>query len=246
MDDPSDDVARAAVAEYSGLPVRAMIAPPSEIRAAIAAYYVAGSQPPRIATLPPLRPTVTEPNAATVRAPSPPPAAPELGGAGDDADSLPDTVVSGAPVPSRPSGAARQGIEGAETVAEVPPAEALDADASTPSDDDTDVSPRRPEIPAPRRGAGARMVTLTLLDGTQITLPAGLGSSEDGDQAIGDQLTARDLVEALRASLHGADATEILGDSPRWERLVAALLSVLLKKHLVADWEFVDEYSKLG
>ena len=90
------------------------------------------------------------------------------------------------------------------------------------------------------------MITLTLLDGTQITLPARPGSSVDGDQSIGDQLTARDLVEALRASLHGADATEILGDSPRWERLVAALLSVLLKKHLVADWEFVDEYSKLG
>jgi hypothetical protein len=30
----------------------------------------------------------------------------------------------------------------------------------------------------------------------------------------------------------------------RWERLVAALLSVLLKKHLISDWEFVEELTK--
>ena len=57
-----------------------------------------------------------------------------------------------------------------------------------------------------------------------------------------DQLTARDLVAALRAVSHGADATEILGDNARWEALFAALLSLLLKKHLIADWEFIDEY----
>ena len=30
----------------------------------------------------------------------------------------------------------------------------------------------------------------------------------------------------------------------QWERLFAALLSVLLKKHLIADWEFVEEYRR--
>ena len=126
------------------------------------------------------------------------------------------------------------------------PSEANDEESSPSSDEGTDVSPRRPELPAPIRGVGARMITLTLLDGTQIALPARDASVESGDQPQGDQLTARDLVEALRATLHGADASEILGENPRWERLMAALLSVLLKKHLVADWEFVDEYSKLG
>jgi hypothetical protein len=60
-----------------------------------------------------------------------------------------------------------------------------------------------------------------------------------------DQLTARDLVAALRAVSHGADASEILGDNPRWEAMFAALLSLLLKKHLIADWEFVEEFRKI-
>ena len=58
-------------------------------------------------------------------------------------------------------------------------------------------------------------------------------------------LTARDLIAALRAVSHGADATEILGNDVQWEALFSALLSLLLKKHLIADWEFVEEYKKV-
>lgn len=103
--------------------------------------------------------------------------------------------------------------------------------------------------PAPTRG---RMVSLTLLDGTTITLPAkgkqggregAVAESEEADPL--DQLTARDLIAALRAVSHGADASEILGEQARWEALFAALLSLLLKKHLIADWEFVEEYKKI-
>lgn len=98
------------------------------------------------------------------------------------------------------------------------------------------------------------MVALTLLDGTTITLPArrgGKGSEpppqSDDEVSPGDhdnQLTARDLVAALRAVSHGADATEILGET-RWEAMFAALLSLLLKKQLIADWEFVEELKSL-
>src|SRR6478752_25265 len=42
MDDPSDDKAQADVSQFSGLPVRAMIAPPTDIHSAIRAYYGAG------------------------------------------------------------------------------------------------------------------------------------------------------------------------------------------------------------
>jgi hypothetical protein len=42
MDDPSDESAHTEVAQFSGLPVRAMIAPPTDIRSAIRAYYGAG------------------------------------------------------------------------------------------------------------------------------------------------------------------------------------------------------------
>jgi type IV pilus assembly protein PilB len=52
-------------------------------------------------------------------------------------------------------------------------------------------------------------------------------------------------VSALRATAHGADASEILGDQVRWEPIVAALLSILLRKGLIADWEFVEELRKI-
>jgi type IV pilus assembly protein PilB len=36
-----------------------------------------------------------------------------------------------------------------------------------------------------------------------------------------------------------------LGESARWEPIVAALLSVMLRKGLIADWEFLEEYRKI-
>ncbi|WP_437817835.1 hypothetical protein [Sorangium sp. So ce1078] len=121
-------------------------------------------------------------------------------------------------------------------------------------------------IPAPQGRGRRRMVSLTLLDGTTITLPArGTKSQQQQPQrpaapapraaaqsepppppaADDPGLTARDLVSALRAVSHGADASEILGNNVRWEAMFAALLSLLLKKHLIADWEFVDELKKI-
>jgi hypothetical protein len=98
--------------------------------------------------------------------------------------------------------------------------------------------PSEPPAGAPRR-RGPRMVSLTLLDGTTLSLPAAKGrSGEHG-------LTARDYVSALRAAAHGADASEILGEQPRWEPVVAALISILLRKGLIADWEFVEELRKI-
>lgn len=100
-------------------------------------------------------------------------------------------------------------------------------------------------MPAPPRRRGRRMVTLTLLDGTRVNLPAKSSPPEKGAPEPTGELTARDLVAALRAVSHGADATEILGDKVRWEPLFAALLELLLKKHLIADWEFVEEYRRV-
>jgi hypothetical protein len=135
----------------------------------------------------------------------------------------------------------------------------LDAGTAPPSSQPVDT------IPEPR-GRAPRMIALTLLDGTSITLPAPRkqrqrldtiaqpaeqrGAAEDevpstvaGAEDAG--LTARDLVAALRAVCHGADPKEILGPNLRLEAVVAALLSVLLRKGLVADWEFVDELKKI-
>lgn len=125
-------------------------------------------------------------------------------------------------------------------------------DAMTPS--------QRSGGPSTRR----RLVSLTLLDGTTLRLPARSSrppsSSSTPDTVVGvgdgeeelppreggeDSLTVRDLLAALRAVSHGADASEILGSNARWEAMFAALLSLLLKKHLISEWEFIEELKKI-
>ena len=56
-------------------------------------------------------------------------------------------------------------------------------------------------------------------------------------------LTTRDLVSALVARSQGKDVSAVLTDG-RWEPLFAALLSLLMRKGLIADWEFVEEWNK--
>jgi len=117
--------------------------------------------------------------------------------------------------------------------------------------DDVDSPSASPEIEAKEfvpKKRGVPMISLTLLDGTTIQLPARRGrtpSSPPVTSGSESELTARDLVSALRAVSLGADAAEILGEAPRWEPIVATLLSVMLRKGLIADWEFLEEYRKI-
>lgn len=112
----------------------------------------------------------------------------------------------------------------------------VDSPSATPEIQAKEITLKRRTVP---------MVALTLLDGTTIQLPARKGRSPSAPPSAETDLTARDLVSALRAVSHGADAAEILGEVPRWEPIVATLLSVLLRKGLVADWEFLEEYRKI-
>lgn len=230
MDDPSDERAQTEVSQFSGLPVRAMIAPPTDIRSAIRAYYSAGKDASSLSE------AVAEVEADRISqlALEPPPASPE---------------------PSRgrppiPRGAAAA----SELTAEPPPPRTAPADSGDGPDSGPHIEAH--EIPLPRRGKSQRMVTLTLLDGTKVSLPAKSSPAparrlpsdppvQEAPSAAGEGLTARDLAAALRALSHGADASEILGENVRWEALFSALLSLLLKKRLIADWEFVEEYRKV-
>jgi type IV pilus assembly protein PilB len=226
MDDPTDEVAQGEVAHFAGLPVRAMIAPPSDIRSAIRVYYGSGKDAPSLAE------AVAETEVQATQRKSAKPA---------PAPAVQQQTASA-------SAGARMGSAGAAAPAQdtahwsVPP----------PYDSAPEIEAREISMPAPRRGSGARMVTLTLLDGTQVNLPArGSGSKIKTARVVvegeanGGELTARDLVAALRAVALGADASEILGNNVRWETMFATLLAVLLKKHLIADWEFVEEYEKV-
>lgn len=214
MDNPEDESARQEVGQYAGLPVRAMIAPLSDIRAAIRVYYAQpsedGVEVPETSRLGPTS------DAPTTAAPTEPPEKP-----------VP---------PPKP-----QKVQSGEF--ELAPREVSLPRESAPPESGPAISAREISMPAPKKGGRGKMITVTLLDGTQINLPTARKS--EAPRADTGDLTARDLVAALRAVSHGADASEVLGENVRWEALFAALLSVLLRKHLIADWEFVEEYRKI-
>jgi type IV pilus assembly protein PilB len=238
MDDPSDEAAQREVGQWAGLPVRAMIAPPSDIRSAIRVYYGIGKDTPSLLE------AVAEVDAERaagerLRKSAPPISADD---ASSEATPVPSTMHVLSPNEAPPL-----------TVASERPRSNDVRPISEPPDSGPQIEAREISMPAARKSSG-RMVTLTLLDGTKVNLPARDAAPQprepEGAPAQpatggGNDLTARDLIAALRAVSHGADATEILGNEARWEALFSALLSLLLKKHLIADWEFVEEYKKV-
>jgi len=95
---------------------------------------------------------------------------------------------------------------------------------------------------------------LTLLDGTTVKIPTAPSRAPGArrrsdpsltDPAAKDELTAADLLAALRAAAHGVDAGDIFGETLRWEKAMAALLSLLLRKHLILERELLDELKKI-
>ena len=240
MDDPSDEAAQREVAQWAGLPVRAMIAPPADIRSAIRVYYGVGKD---TASLSEAFAEIAAENAAGVRSQRS-----ALLGSVEDSPPLSEPT----PVPGTLHVVEPDDVPPV-SFASVRPVPAAITPISEPPDSGPQIEAREISMPSPKKG-GARMVTLTLLDGTKVNLPARETPTQprapkppslQPPSGEGNELTARDLIAALRAVSHGADATEILGNEARWERLFSALLSLLLKKHLIADWEFVEEYKKV-
>lgn len=91
-----------------------------------------------------------------------------------------------------------------------------------------------------KKKRGPKMITLTMLDGSKIQVPApGAPPDEEADE----RLTTRDLIIALRARTQGKDVSKVLPDA-HWESMFAALLTLLMRKGLVADWEFLEEWNK--
>ncbi|MFO0735023.1 MAG: hypothetical protein U0270_04055 [Labilithrix sp.] len=261
MDDPTNEPALQEVSRLANLPTKPMISSASDIRSAIRVYYgeSAGSTPnievpapPRAEAAPKTlaEPAVTvrEPRPAPPAPPSPKPKAakptklPNQSGANPPATLEQGPNTPAAPTipdpprePSTPALTVQPSVEEAAPMtsrSEPPPAKEVELPLPRR------VIPRAEES-EPAKRKGPKMVALTLLDGTTITLPA-----KKKKEGTPDALTARDIVSALRATAHGADASEILGDQVRWEPIVAALLSILLRKGLIADWEFVEELRK--
>lgn len=208
MDDPTNEDALHKVREVSGLPVRAMVAPPSEIRDAISVYYF-GLAPSSVKSTPPGGAPAQEPDDQPA-----PEAVPE--------------VVPAPEVTKAPEVVAAQ-------VAPASPLVAAAVDAASIVQGKREEAKRSESLPP-------KMMTLTLLDGTTVRLPAP-GKKKKAEAAPSLGLTASDLVQALQARAQGQNVDEVLPDAA-WEPLFATLLALLVKKGLIADWEFVDEWKK--
>jgi type IV pilus assembly protein PilB len=241
MEDPMNEDALRDCATASGLPARAMIAAPSEIFRVLRLHYgsTIGAAAVASAVI----------GAATVAAA---PAAKTATGGAPSARgapvprAAPNRTTNGGDAAQKPLHDGQRPNEGAalpavSAVAEnrIPAAAAVDAfdDAPAIESNEVDLAQRR------KRGR-----QLTLLDGTTIKLPTakkrttGRGQS---DPSSNYDVTAADLVAALRAAAHGVDSTDVLGESLRWEKMMAALLTLLLRKHLIFEHELLEELKKI-
>jgi type IV pilus assembly protein PilB len=243
-DDPTNEDGLKRAAAYAGLPVRAMIASASDIRHAIRVYY--GGERIGAAPVPPPAPVIVDVTPRGAGPTEPKPAARiELVAAPPPTVRAKPEPIAAPPLPGPPP---------APVAPPAPPVPAVPAvSAVVPTyDDSPEIEAVSIQIP-PRKPKKGRSIALTFLDGTTISLPSPRGARkaepepepEEEPAEHETQLTARDLVAALRAVAQGAEPTEVLGENPRWEKLFAALLSLMLRKHLIADWEFVEEFKKL-
>jgi type IV pilus assembly protein PilB len=240
MEDPMNEDALRDCTATSGLPARAMIAASSDIFRVLRLHY--GSTIGAVSTTSAVVGTASLASAsgakAAVGAPPPVRAAPPR--AVPSAENV--SAETGQKMPKE-NGSPPADIEAAlETESTIPPAADGSADdAPVLEVGEVDLSQRR------KRGR-----QLTLLDGTTIKLPNAAAAVKKRDPrrrrsepSPHDELTAADVVTALRAAAHGVDATDVLGESLRWEKMMAAVLTLLLRKHLILEGELLDELKKI-
>lgn len=313
MDDPTNEEPLRECMKYSGLPVRPMIAPPSDIREAIRVCYGVDIESPhsKAAMAKAARVKVPEPSPSTMRLATEMPAGanhqtaqrgsgerlqrvtepapPSADAASESAREITqESPAAAGPVTPRtavdqpPAAPARDAEQSVSVVVAPPPDVPVPntTPAPAPYDDTPVVEAIEIEIPRSRRaralehassGEGAptsrrgaprsqRMVSLTLLDGTTLTLPArpGLGAGAQGngeDTETGDagalsegeaaaQAVLR-ILGALRAAAQKNSAAGSRGDPAQVEAVLAAILAALLKKHLVTEKEILDELREL-
>ncbi|MEM6961815.1 MAG: hypothetical protein AAF550_08755 [Myxococcota bacterium] len=179
MDDPTNQTALSKVRSESGLAVKAMVAPPGEIRNAIRIYY----QRTIAAPIPVDQPTIP---------------APEL--------------------------TAPSYIKTSDTTENIRP-------LGTPEN-------------APVRGGGTspKAMTLTFLDGTSVML-SNPQAHEEQPSAEEPSLTVSELFQALVARDQGQEVSDVL-EGAGWERVSACLMKILIRKGLIAEWEFLEEWRR--
>lgn len=322
MDDPTNEEPLRECMKYSGLPVRPMIAPPSDIREAIRVCYGVDIESPhsKASRSAALRPKAAESSPATMppsgdenekpipkAAPAPSPSAPKAAqrtpgktppAPPPSSETAAEATLGMPSVPEAPitprvvteqaaAHSARENGPGVSVVsapALSAAAPAVQAPAPSPVpprpyDDTPVVEAIEIEIPRSRRARAMdqaaasesgpssrrgprsqRMISVTLLDGTTLALPAQHGLSAaapveeapaeakvetaipEGDAAVN---AVREMVTLLQAAARRSNASASSGENARVEAVLAAIVSVLLKKQLITEREILEELSKM-
>ncbi len=233
MNDPMDDDALRLVAASAGMNVRPMIAGPSDIAAAIQAYYVGDETEEAVA----------EQAAGPRNAPSVPPPVPKV--PPTPRNSPPTNQATPGPGPAEET--IRPAVEDAAPRQETAPKDPSANSAGPTIEERAELSDedkkKRVQREAEKHmfGVGnptkSRRLSLTLLDGTTIQFGAEAGKNEQG------VFTKDQLIAGLRAAAGGTPLDDFL-PSTAWQSYMAALLEVLFRKHLVLFDEFYEELQK--
>jgi type IV pilus assembly protein PilB len=253
MEDPLIDGAVEAIQEVTGLRVKPMIASRTDVRAAIRIYYGIGEPAPAVVGSPSAIPPSSEgpqelglDELGAVLEPTPPPG-PTFTEAAESP--IPPVAISfDSMVPDEV-----HSFRGDDDDVEPPPVVSEASPVTVPADvlvlSGPEAKGSDPALSGPRvlvagvaPGGEARKKRgrrVTLLDGTTVFVPERAGA----ESTAGRERTALELVATLRALSSGKSAEAGHVD---WEPLVGALLSVLLRKRLVADWELVEELRKFA
>jgi type IV pilus assembly protein PilB len=252
MDDPMNEDALRECAASAGLPARPMIAAPSAILKAIRLYYGGSASSPAPSRAVPAPAPAPAPAAAS---PSPQQAMPATATVRSRAEPLSPQVSTPIAAVSTPAvvvaSAGAPAVDVVKSDGTVAQATAASPPESAPATEEEGpvLEVREVEIPKNRRRA---QINLTLLDGTTINMPSGrkrranaAAPASSSEPAGEPELTAADLLAALRAAAHGADAAEVLGSNLRWEKMMAVVLKLLLRKHLILERELVEELKKI-
>ncbi|MFO0556462.1 MAG: hypothetical protein U0269_00445 [Polyangiales bacterium] len=266
MDDPTQDDVLRVVSERTKMPVRPMIAPPSDIKTAIARAYGPGTDfddepvssvfPVPLVQKPPKRESQPAMSAPTPGLPPdslpPPPPQPERA-------SNPPRITPPPPPPKRASQPAMPAPEpevsiSTEPEPSGPPAPPATATATATAAAATPKSAAKPEPkataenPAPieSKPTNSKTIALTLLDGTTIQIPTAANRArtrrrEEGapaeKPAAGPSAQSPSILAALKLATEGLSPE---AKAQRWEAIVSALITVLVRKGTVTEQELIE------
>ncbi len=216
MNDPTDDVALRFVSATAGMPVKPMVAGPSDISAAIQTHYYGEEE--------------ADYDTPMIHSSSAPPPTPLVVDIENDEGLEMET-----------SGLAESEIDLSEELEATGEVREIEDMVESRHEDAERQTRLQREVEKHMFGVGTkrRGMSLTLLDGTKIDFG---GASRKSDTAK-DIYSKDDLVAGLRAAASGTPMADFL-PAERWEDYMAALLQILFKKNLVFFEELMEALKK--